>query len=170
MSGIDIAIVKGASADTVEIRRPGAWSKSFRFPKKGPVPHDAVHIYVESELQLKRGFWGMVAEGIDPAAIQEIAKNAGHASAKRASPPAAEIVELIQAERLVECFEAELWSPGAAPDTFREIAEAACAASYVSCPDLPDRKIEAIRAHIADFAEDWKALSEGQRVTFTWPA
>jgi hypothetical protein len=144
--------------------------RRFDFPKKGPIPHDAVHLIVESALEMTQGFWGMVAGGADPMQIQDLAKAAGHASAKRAMPPEPTIVELIQAERLVECFEAELWSPGADLETFRGVAAAACEASHVPCPDLPDAVIVAIRNRIAAFAYDWRELQMGQDISLRWPA
>lgn len=170
MNRLQIAITKGAKADAVQIARAGAAPLRFDFLKKGPIPHDVVHLFVEGALGMTRGFWGMVASGVDPAEIQEIAKAAGHASATRAMPPEPHIVQLIQAERLVECFEADLWSPGADKQTFREVAAAACDSSHVPCPDLPDSVVEGIRSRIAEFAHDWRAVREGQRVSLHWPA
>ncbi|WP_305016849.1 isocitrate lyase/phosphoenolpyruvate mutase family protein [Mycobacterium tuberculosis] len=39
------------------------------FPKKGFIPHDAVHVFVERELGLKDAFWGMVKAGRHPEEI-----------------------------------------------------------------------------------------------------
>ena len=99
MTEVEIAITKGAKADTIDIRRPNGEEVRFTLSKKGPVPHDCVHLIVEQALALRRGFWGMVAAGVDPDEIQTIAKAAGHASAKRAQIPDQSIVELLQAER-----------------------------------------------------------------------
>jgi hypothetical protein len=161
MTQVDVAITKGAKADTIDVRRPAGEAARFTFLKKGPIPHDSVHLIVEQAMGLKRGFWGMVAEGVDPAEIQEIAKAAGHSSAKRALVPDPSIVELIQAERIVECFEADLWSTPADCDTFRSIAEAACSQSLVPTPALSDEAILAIRAQIAGFAKEWTAAPAG---------
>lgn len=163
MTGIDLTITKGATSDAIEIRRPSGQAARFDFPKKGPIPHDSVHLFVEQGLGLKRGFWGMVASGTDPAAIQEIAKAAGHASAKRAQIPDSSIVELLQAERIVECFEADFWGAPADGDTFRGVAEAACSQSFVPTPMLSDETISAIRARIAEFAKAWIAAPVGTR-------
>lgn len=168
MTHIDIAIVKGAKADAVEIRRPDGRRVEFTFPKKGPIPHDSVHLIVEQALALRRGFWGMVASGVAPGDIQDLAKAAGHASAKRAQVPDASIVELLQAERLVECFEADLWGAPADCDTFRGVAEAACFESYVPTPALSDDTILAIRDQVAAFANEWIAAPVGTRFDFTY--
>src|SRR3954453_22084071 len=107
---MQITITKGERGDRIDAIRADGSSVTTTFPHKGPIPHDAVHFYVESELGLDRGFWGMVASGKHPEEVQDIAKAGGHASASRGRAPDADIIELIQAERAVECFEADLWS------------------------------------------------------------
>ncbi len=169
MSALEIAVVKGATHDSIEVRRTGGATARFTFPKKGPIPHDCVHLIVEGAVGLKRGFWGMVAEGVAPTEIQEIAKAGGHASASRAQPPAPEVVELIQAERLVECFEAEFWGTPADHETFREIAATACGHSYVPCPPLGDDLIALARERIAAFGKEWMAAPISARFDFSWP-
>jgi hypothetical protein len=163
MAPIEVTITKGEKADTIELRRPAGKTARFTFPKKGPIPHDAVHLIVEQELAFKRGFWGMVADGIDPGEIQEIAKAAGHASASRAEVPDPSIIELLQAERLVECFEADLWGAPADGDTFRSVVEAACFASFVPAPNVSDETIFSIRGQIASFAKQWTAAAIGKK-------
>lgn len=169
MTHLDLSITKGAKADDVEIRRANGPSSRFSFPKKGPIPHDAVHLFVETTLGLTHGFWGMVLEGMQPEAIQELAKAAGHASASRARQPDSSIVELLQAERIVECFEAELWGGPSDGDTLRGVALAACTASHVPMPDLNDDRILAIRDLIQDFAARWMAAPQGSRFEFRYP-
>jgi hypothetical protein len=165
-----IAITKGTARDAVEARLANGAVVSFAFPKKGPIPHDFVHLAVEQALGFRRGFWGMLAEGVAPADIQEIAKAGGHASASRAQTPAPEIVELIQAERIVECFEADFWSAPADYETFRAVAAAGCAHSFVPCPMLSDELIASVRERIADFAGKWAAAPAGLRFELRWPA
>lgn len=169
MTEIDVAITKGAKADIIDIRRP-AGAVRFTFPKKGPIPHDCVHLIVEQALAFRRGFWGMVAAGVDPGEIQEIAKAAGHASAKRAQIPDQSIIELLQAERIVECFESDLWGPPADCATFRSVADAGCSASFVPTPTLSDDIILAIREQIARFAKEWIAAPIGTRFDLCYRA
>lgn len=168
MARIDISITKGQRQDTIEVRREGGALARFEFPKKGPIPHDFVHLVVEDAFGFERAFWGRVAEGADPGEIQEIAKRGGHASASRVLTPSPDIIELIQAERLVECFEADLWSAPADIETFRSIAEAACGQSLAPCPPIADAVILAVRQCIADFAAEWRAAPSGARFDFRW--
>lgn len=152
-----IAIVKGQGRDHLSVTRGDGSRADTSFAHKGPFPHDAMHFAVEAAMGFASGFWGMVERGEHPEAIGEKAKAAGHASAKRATTPDAEIVELLQAERLVECFEADLWSGGTGdPALLRATAATACAASFVPMPDLSDGRIAAIRSATASMAADWQ--------------
>lgn len=163
-----IEITKGQRDDRIAIQRRDGTRADTVFPKKGPVPHDAVHWFVERELGLSRGFWGMVAAGAHPEDIAEIAKAAGHASAKRASTPAAGIVELLQAERIVECFEADLWSGGGAAQDLIALAETACGYSVVPLPAMDAAAVERIQFGIAVFAEEWAAVPQGHVAVLEW--
>lgn len=163
-----IAITKGQREDLIVLTRADGTRAETRFPKKGPVPHDAVHWFVERELGLQRGFWGMVAGGHHPAEIQEIAKAAGHASAKRAGVPDAEIVELLQAERIVECFEADLWGGGGATADLIAVAETACSYSQVPLPALDEAAVARIRTGLGAFASEWFAAPQGHCAVLEW--
>lgn len=163
-----IEITKRARDDEIVVTRSDGSSVRTTFPKKGPVPHDAVHLFVEEELQLERGFWGMVASGHDPEEIQEIARAGGHASAKRMGAPDAAIVELLQAERIVECFEADLWGGcGAAADLIA-VAATACEASLVPLPEIDEAAVDRIRARLGAFAREWIAAPQGYCAALVW--
>lgn len=166
-----ISITKGDKEDQLEMERADGTRASTRFPHKGPIPHDFVHYAVESELGIDRGFWGLVDAGHHPEEIQEIAKAAGHASAKRAEVPAADFVPAIQAERIVEAFEADHWSGGQGdPAGVAYMAEAGCEQSLVAPIALEEAAVERIRARIADFSARWSALAPGGTIDLTWPA
>ena len=166
---MDIRITKQERADRVEAWPPGWAPVAFDLPKKGPVPHDVVHLFVESELGIADGFWGRLARGIDPAALADMAKAAGHASAKRAAVPDAAIVPIVQAERLVEAFEADLWGGGGDNDSLRSMAAAGCEQSLVPMPELGDGAVERIRGHLLRFHGHWAALAHGGAVEMQWP-
>jgi hypothetical protein len=165
-----IRITKGERDDRIEMRRGDGSVARTTFPKKGPVPHDVVHLLVESELGIVHGFWGLIAGGAEPDDVQDMAKAAGHASASRAEVPAAHFVPAIQAERIVECFEADLWSGGTDNGSVRDLARAGCEQSLVPCPDLADGSIDRIRTRLAAFRDGWAALATGGAVEFEWPS
>ena len=163
-----IVLTKKATEVYTAITRADGTQASFPVPNKGPVPHDAYHYFVERELGMQRGFWGLVAHGMDPEAVGAMAAKAGHASAKRARVPDANIVELLQAERLVECFEAESWSGGADDEGIMAMAEPGWAASHVAAPDGVRAKLGAIRAGLSAFSTEWLAAPIGTEVTMDW--
>ena len=164
-----ITITKGTRDDRLDICRSDGSEVSTVFPHKGPIPHDVVHYAVESELGLDGAFWGLVAAGHHPEEIQELAKAAGHSSAKRAEVPADDFVPAIQAERVVEAFEADHWSGGIGdPLGVAFMAEAGCAQSLVPSPPLDEEAVGRIRARIAEFADRWQALATGESLTLEW--
>lgn len=166
---MQIIITKGERGDRIDVVRADGTRVGTTFPHKGPIPHDAVHFFVESELGLDRGFWGMIAAGLHPEDVQEISKAGGHASATRGRVPDEDIVQMIQAERAVECFEADLWSGGTSgPETMRHAMEAACSQSQVPTLRLDDDSISNVRAHLCDLRARWSALPQGEAVTLDW--
>jgi hypothetical protein len=167
---MNIRIEKGSRADRIFIRRDDGTEVVTVFPKKGPIPHDAVHLAVERTLGLRGAFWGLVARGHHPEAIADMAKAAGHASASRSRIPDPAFVEAIQAERAVEAFEADHWSGGAgAPEGIRFMTHSGCEQSHVPPLAMDDDAIRSVRADIAAFASRWHALGEGEAVEVGWP-
>lgn len=164
-----IRITKGSGEDHIAIERADGTRAETRFPWKGPVPHDAVHVIVERELGLAGAFWGLVAGGLHPEEIQGLAKAGGHASASRAGVPDAGIVELLQAERLVECYEALLWGGGGTLADVLAMAEPSCASSHVACPTISAVRHEAILAEVAALADEWRAAPPGHLREWAWP-
>lgn len=163
-----IQITKGAKDDGIEILRNDGSRVMTRFGHKGPVPHDVTHLLVERALGMTDGFWGKVAGGAEPEELGGMARAAGHASAKRADVPDPAIVEIVQAERIVESFEAELWSSGADNESVRAMAVAGCEQSLVPPLEMTDAAIETIRADLRAFRDRWSALGVGDHVEFDW--
>ena len=164
-----ITITKGERSDRIDTLRANGGEVSTTFPHKGPIPHDAVHFFVESGLGITEGFWGMVAAGRHPEEIAGMAKEAGHASAKRARLPDPAIIPIIQAERAVECFEADLWSGGDShPHMIREAIAAGCAQSLVPAIEISDEAVDRIRSELKQLLTSWTAGGPGQRVVLEW--
>lgn len=163
-----IDIAKGASDDAIAITRKDGSRAQTRFPKKGPIPHDGVHVIVERALGFRRAFWGHVADGRQPEEIAKLAAEAGHPSAKRAREPGAAIVEMIQAERIVECFEAEIWGGASKLDVLQSVADAAMGQSKVPSVPLTPAAVARIREELAAFSAAWHALRVGESFSFDW--
>jgi hypothetical protein len=161
---MDVKIIKGDKRDYITVILANGLRVETTFPKKGPFPHDAVHYAVEKNLGLTNAFWGMVAGGRHPEKIGELAKAAGHASASRATVPDECIIELLQAERIVECFEADMWSDPATPALIRQTAKVACESSFVPPLALTDEQISLIRFELAQLSAQWAE----SRIAFGW--
>ena len=164
-----ITIIKGEREDRIEAVRADGSRALTSFPHKGPVPHDAVHFYVESALGIPDAFWGRVAAGNHPEEIQDIAKAAGHASASRGTVPDSSIVRLVQAERAVECFEADLWGGGSGdPETLRAMVCAGCEQSLVPPIHVSDEAIDNIRSNLGGLVARWDAAERGEELILEW--
>lgn len=170
---MDVQITKGKDRDYIQAYRiDGSAIKTMflktTFPKKGWFPHDAVHLIVEKQLRFQFGFWGRVFGGATPEEIGEMAKVGGHASSSRSSIPDEDIIELLHAERIVECFEAELWSEPADIESFMSVLNAACSQSKVSEPHLSHEDIHAIRAELKRTMITWRGLAIGESLNLKW--
>jgi len=166
---MQIEVVKGRDRDFIRAHRNDGSQTKSTFPKKGVFPHDVIHLIVESELQYRGGFWGRVHSGIDLKDVGALAMAGGHRSASRAQTPDNEIVELIQAERIVECFEAELWSQPQSSETFISILDAACAQSKVETPAVNEQNIKNVREKLETLRSDWQKLPIGESLDLSWP-
>ena len=165
---MEVKFTKGSDRDFIEARRVDGTTERTTFPKKWLFPHDAVHLIVERRLRFQHGFWGRVANGATPEEIAGIAKAGGHASSARAAKPAVEITELLHAERLVECFEAEMWSECSDNTTFRSVLDAACSQSKMASPRLSDEEIGDIRTELKESLAAWRALAVGESLTLSY--
>lgn len=165
-----IEFTKEERFDRICVQRGDGSRISTTFPKKGWFPHDAVHLVVERCLGLRSAFWGQIARGVSPEELGALAKVAGHASAKRANQPDEGLIELLQSERLVECFEAELWSEPARFEIFSDVLSAACEQSSIPVPDITEQDIDAIRAQLDALADQWRSLPIGETMELRWEA
>jgi hypothetical protein len=66
---MEIAFVRtGGEHDRIHARRADGSEVGWRWGAGGP-PHDLIHWVVEDELAMARGFWGLVAGGAEPSAL-----------------------------------------------------------------------------------------------------
>lgn len=165
---MDITITKELTCDYIKVVRENGTVAVTDFPKKGNLPHDAVHFYVEQQLGYQHAFWGLVSQGISPLDIRHISKEGGHASAKRATPPTKDITELLQAERIVECVEANMWSNWSNNNAFHDVLVAGCAQSKIPPPTISDHDLQAIKQQLQEFALWWTALTIGESLKLRW--
>jgi hypothetical protein len=98
-------------------------------PRQGILPHDLIHLWVESRLGFSDGFIGLVAKGAD----MELAGKELH----RHVDPACQ-AQAAQAESVVEALQSQLWSGVFDAALFRYGVDQACAMRGVASPDFAD--------------------------------
>jgi hypothetical protein len=105
--------------DRVYVRRTDGTETSWVFPSYGEgLPHDLVHLVVEAAFGLRRGFWGRVDTGADPARINAEANRAGGADKYRGFGE--DRAELLLAEALAGGAWSTLSATHPAPSTEAE--------------------------------------------------
>jgi hypothetical protein len=123
-------------------------------PKQGILPHDFVHYVVEETLELRQGFWGILAMGV---------------GFPNSTPPwdaadfkLPDLTQALQAESLVECFQAELWNDFQPSENFIEILHITCQQRNVPIPKiLQTEQLNRVRSRLQDFSRQWQALAMG---------
>lgn len=125
--------------DDLLIERPDKAPDEIRCPKQGIIPHDMVHYAVESAL-VHRGFLGLVAEG-------------EAASFATAGGDSEESIE-----RLVECFQAEMWGSRVSAEELLATYEHACEARGHSAMPVSLDDVEKVRTSLDDLTEKWAAV------------
>jgi hypothetical protein len=141
--------------DRVYVRRSDGTETAWVFPSYGEgLPHDLVHLVVEAAFGLRRGFWGRVDGGADPARINAEASRTGGADKYRAFGE--DRSELLLAEALAGCP----WStPHGAEGAIWEAIERNCAQMGVALPEGAPRGAAAeARRVVLRLAAAWRAF------------
>jgi len=122
--------------------------------------HDLTHYAVESTLDCRRGFFGLIAEG------WEISDTEGK-SARGPLPP-----ETVAVEHMVGFLDVERAS-GAISNADAWLAHAALARIDLRCVtgrDITDAGLDAIRARRAELFGQWATLEAGGQIELSFPA
>ena len=136
--------------DRIHVIRSDGSEVSWPFPTFGDdLPHDLVHLVVESAFGLTGGFWGRVDAGADPKRINDEANRRGGADKYAAF--GADRREL----DLAEVLAAASWSV----DTVEEEVRASCGKLGVEPPpELSKERVRETRAVLARLATRWRGL------------
>ncbi len=136
--------------DWMDVYRDGHPVQRVDCPKQRIIPHDMVHLAVESTLR-RRGFLARVAGG-------ESAQYGMQAE------PVSDAVE-----RLVEVFQGDAWSGGKSPaQDMLDLYRVTCAAR--SCPvlDIGAEDIDAVRHELAALDARWLAVPVGGALSLSF--
>lgn len=132
--------------DHLQIERDGLPQETVHCPKQGIIPHDMIHYAVESVVP-HRGFMSLLKEG-KPADYSTQGDETANAI-----------------ERLVETFQAEMWSGRVATADVIAMYEHGCTASGHVVAPVSGPDVEAIRRRIDELAEAWANLPEKGKLT-----
>jgi hypothetical protein len=122
------------------------------------LPHDLVHLVVETALPLPDGIWGCVADGVVWGSMR-------HVSGRR-PPHSAERSDRLKKQRLAAVQRAE-----AVADVVHRLADGEeILPGQVEGSGVPRERIDAAVEAVRDAARRWAALPVGERWTLEWPA
>ena len=133
--------------DRIYVRRSDGTEVSWDLATYGDnVPHDLVHLVVESAFGLQRGFWGLVDSGIDPARVNAVANRQGGADKYAAF--GGDQREILLAEALAAALSQTLEEPSAVLE--RQGVQL----------ELDEGVVERVRAELRSLTALWR--SEGK--------
>jgi hypothetical protein len=137
-------------ADRFYVTRSDGSEASWSSPTYGDaLPHDLIHLVVESAFGLSRGFWGRVDEGVDPKIVNDQANRKG--GADKYAAYGSDRAELDLAEALATTD----WSS----DTIEVgLAEACARMRGPAPPPVTAEQVREMRSALAALGARWRAL------------
>ena len=143
--------------DRIYVKRSDGSETQWTFPTFGnEIPHDMMHLIVETKFGLRRGFWGRVDDGVDPARINQMSNRKGGPSAVKYAGFGSDLTELYLAEALAGLS----WS-------IRELTPADRFAMLVSTceqggltkpEDVNEHTLAEVETRINELRRQWRAL------------
>ena len=139
--------------DRIYVTRADGSAVSWAMASYGEsLPHDLVHLVVESAFGLAQGFWGRVNAGVDPGAVaREANRKGGRDKYAAYGPDQAEL-------QLAEALANVRWL---GEDTSAALAQAAAGyrpAGIEPPPFLTGRLVERLQAVLTGLTHRWRAL------------
>ncbi|MBV6687729.1 hypothetical protein AB8807_03815 [Xanthomonas campestris pv. olitorii] len=131
-------------------------------PRQGILPHDLIHLWVESRLGLSDGFIGLVAKGAD-------IDYAGKELHRHVDPQRQ--MQAGQAESVVEALQSQLWSGQFDDAMFHYGLAQACSMRGVMPPELEGvAPKEDLFVPLTRLGAAWNAMAAGTewRLAFPW--
>ena len=128
-----------AKYDDLTIERNAQPTSLIRCPKQGIIPHDMVHFAVESTLA-HSGFLSLVEDSDEPGFNLR----------------GGETEEAI--ERLVECFQAEMWGGRVPAEELLATYALACEAKAHNQVAVSIEDVEAVRERLDDLTARWSEV------------
>jgi len=141
--------------DRIYVKRTDGSETAWDFPTLGgEIPHDMVHLVVESMFDLRKGFWGRVDAGVDPRRVNEMASRKG---THKYDGYGDDLHDLFVAEILASL----MWQ-------MRELTPADRLAAFLSnCekqsltppPQVTEESLAAVEQRLNELRRQWRALA-----------
>jgi len=152
--------------DRIYVVRDDGSETSWSFPSYGDgLPHDLVHLLLERRFGLRHGFWGRVAEGIDPSRINAMANKTG------GKDKYAGFGEDLRELYLAEALAGAPWGMAELPDAeLLGMILANVAGAGVAAPgELTLAAIAELRDELAEIRRQWQAEAPKGALRLTFP-
>ena len=141
-------------ADRIYVKRSNGSEVAWDFPTFGnEIPHDMVHLVVESLFGLSKGFWGRVDAGVDPKKVNEMANRRG--GANKYAGFGENLSELYLAEALAGLsWQLRELTPADRLAAFRTTCEKL---SLTPPPNVTEESLAAAEGRINELRAEWRA-------------
>jgi hypothetical protein len=146
--------------DRLRVVRDDGSETACDMPRQGVLPHDLVHAVVESRLQLRDGFLGLVGKGADIAFAE---KNF------RDYIDPIRYFEVAQAESVVEGLQTQLWAGDFDVDAFLAGVSGACAMRKVAVPTLSESDGQLMFVQALQLNAQWQQVSVKAEFVLPFP-
>ena len=146
--------------DRLRVVRDDGSETSCEMPRQGVLPHDLVHAVVESHLNLREGFLGLIAKGADIAFAEK--------NFREYIDPERHF-EVAQAESVVEGLQTQLWQGAFDFTAFIAGVEGACAMRGVATPRISEADGQAMFDTAVRLNVQWQQVPAKAEFTLAFP-
>jgi hypothetical protein len=146
--------------DRLRVVRDDGSETSCEMPRQGVLPHDLVHAVVESHLNLREGFLGLVAKGADIAFAEK--------NFREYIDPERHF-EVAQAESVVEGLQTQLWQGAFDFTAFIAGVGGACAMRGVATPKISEADGQAMFDTAVRLNGQWQQVPAKAEFTLAFP-
>jgi hypothetical protein len=165
---MQLTAVRGSEArDRVYVHRDDGSEVSWSWPSYGhSLAHDLVHWVVESEMGLDEGFWGLVADGVDPTKVTKAAERIATGVRLRDLTDR-DLTELIQAEHLAASLGRTGWA--GREEAVAYVVEQCEAFGVPSVGGLDLAAVVRMEARADELNRRWQAVAPDAGLVLAWP-
>jgi hypothetical protein len=157
-----IAFIHRPDGDWIHVVRADGTEARWRPPRGPGIPHDLLHYLVETELGLRRGFWGLVAEGVDFEALNAKTKNPAQAGLP------GDVTELLWSEAVAGALMLSLMAPELEADACLEQAAHNSAKWAIEPPRVDAPAFRRLQERLDELTREWRSLGEEGALVREW--